>query len=89
MASKSRQRPVAEPQKGQRARQEEVENEKLRTARYDSKKVSILDRFNTSQIDPSTFMHTIDNFEAGAISDNLHMWKRLTTDPWILAMVKG
>jgi hypothetical protein len=40
-------------------------------------------------IDISKFKHTATNFEAGSISRRLKQWKDLTSDKWILKLVKG
>ena len=40
-------------------------------------------------IDVHSFKHRADNFKAGAISRCLKKWKSITSDPWILSIVKG
>ncbi|MCP4263166.1 MAG: hypothetical protein GY774_37505, partial [Planctomycetes bacterium] len=40
-------------------------------------------------IDVSKFKHTAENFKAGSISRRLQQWQEITTDKWILNLVKG
>ncbi len=40
-------------------------------------------------IDVSKFRHCVDNFSAGAIGNCLDKWKSITSDRWILNLVKG
>ncbi len=40
-------------------------------------------------IDPTKFIHSVDNFRAGAVSKCLPRWKQITNDKWVLDIVKG
>ena len=40
-------------------------------------------------IDVNSFRHRVDNFKAGAVSRCYKKWKTITSDPWVLNLVKG
>ncbi len=40
-------------------------------------------------IDVHSFKHRVDNFKAGAVSRCYNKWKTITSDPWVLSLVKG
>ncbi|MCP3933699.1 MAG: hypothetical protein GY705_31925, partial [Bacteroidetes bacterium] len=44
---------------------------------------------STPVINVGNLKHTIDNFQAGAVSRCIEKWEQLTCDPWILNMIEG
>ncbi len=81
-------RPVERRVQKQQKR-EEISSSSDSEPDYNIEHVSRLDSANSMPIDVTKFKHKVENFKAGSISKCLKNWKMITSDRWILNMVKG
>ena len=44
---------------------------------------------NLKKISVNSFIHRVDNFQAGSISKCYHHWRKITSNKWVLNLVKG
>ncbi len=78
-------------QRGSRRSPEETATPSTRGVdpRTSNASVSISGTDTLSVVNTDSFIHRIENFQAGAISRCLEKWESITTDKWILKLVEG